>query len=144
MDAFNAHVGAHFAKPSEGKIALVHGDQRVTAYHMAGSAEDEAINPRGLQGQSIAQPVAPAMNLIPNGNLSRAIPHSTTHHSNVVGRARSTCTTCNKTFSRRSDMERHAKKHQPTMRIYHCSVRGCEYEGSYRKDKLEAHVKNCH
>lgn len=61
-----------------------------------------------------------------------------------VMKTRSTCKTCRKSFTRPSDHNRHAKKHQPGARIYTCSVAGCDYEGSYRKDKLTAHVKNCH
>ena len=61
-----------------------------------------------------------------------------------VMKPRSTCNTCRKSFSRPSDLDRHAKKHQPGSRIYTCSIAGCDYEGSYRKDKLTAHVKNCH
>ena len=61
-----------------------------------------------------------------------------------VMKTRSTCRTCRKSFSRPSDLNRHAKKHQPGARIYTCSVAGCDYEGSYRKDKLTAHEKNCH
>ena len=57
---------------------------------------------------------------------------------------RPVCKTCRKSFSRPSDLDRHAKKHQPGARIHMCSVPGCDYEGSYRKDKLTAHVKNCH
>ena len=59
-------------------------------------------------------------------------------------RGRSVCETCNRTFSRHSDLERHAKKHQPGLVLFHCSVDNCEYKGSYRKDKLQAHVKRCH
>ena len=61
-----------------------------------------------------------------------------------VMKARSTCKTCRKSFTRPSDLNRHAKKHQPEARIYTCSIAECDYEGSYRKDKLAAHVKNCH
>ena len=61
-----------------------------------------------------------------------------------VMKSRSTCKTCRKSFSRPSDLNRHAKKHQPGTRIYTCSVAKCDYEGSYRKDKLAAHVRNCH
>ena len=61
-----------------------------------------------------------------------------------VTKPRSTCKACRKSFSRPSDLDRHAKKHQPGSRIYTCSVAECDYEGSYRKDKLTAHVKNCH
>ena len=61
-----------------------------------------------------------------------------------VMKTRSICKTCRKSFTRPSDLSRHAKKHQPGVRIYTCSIAGCDYEGSYRKDKLAAHVRNCH
>jgi len=61
-----------------------------------------------------------------------------------VMKTRSTCKTCRKSFSRPSDLNRHEKKHQPGARIYTCSIAGCVYEGSYRKDKLTTHIKNCH
>lgn len=61
-----------------------------------------------------------------------------------VMKPRPVCKTCRKSFSRPSDLDRHAKKHQPGAKIHTCSVPGCDYEGSYRKDKLTAHVKNCH
>ena len=59
-------------------------------------------------------------------------------------RQRAICDTCSRTFGRHSDLERHAKKHQPGLVVFHCDVRDCEYKGSYRKDKLQAHVKRCH
>ena len=61
-----------------------------------------------------------------------------------VMKPRPVCKTCHKSFSRPSDLDRHARKHQPGARIHTCSVPGCDYEGSYRKDKLTAHMKNCH
>ena len=59
-------------------------------------------------------------------------------------RRRAMCDTCNRTFGRHSDLERHAKKHEPDQVVFHCHVNNCEYKGSYRKDKLQAHVKRCH
>ncbi len=59
-------------------------------------------------------------------------------------RRRAVCETCSRTFGRHSDLERHAKKHQPGLVVFHCDVDNCEYKGSYRKDKLQAHVKRCH
>ena len=59
-------------------------------------------------------------------------------------RRRAICETCNRTFGRHSDLERHAKKHEPGLVVFHCDVDNCEYKGSYRKDKLQAHVKRCH
>ena len=54
------------------------------------------------------------------------------------------CLTCAQTFTRRADLKRHTKKHQPNMRVYHCYVEGCNYRGNYRKDKLQQHVSNRH
>ena len=53
------------------------------------------------------------------------------------------CSTCNTTFKRASDLARHEKKHQ-ARRAFKCLVPGCNFKGSYRKDKLDAHVKSCH
>ncbi|KAK0508906.1 hypothetical protein JMJ35_008277 [Cladonia borealis] len=60
-----------------------------------------------------------------------------------VSKRRSICTTCGRDFSRASDMQRHAKKHGVS-KYFQCTVEGCEYAGSYRKDKLEQHVRNVH
>ena len=52
---------------------------------------------------------------------------------------------CTMAFGRRSDMVRHAKKHdRPTL---HCLARGCPYrnaKGFYRWDKLEGHQRTKH
>ena len=57
--------------------------------------------------------------------------------------SRPRCSTCNTTFKRASDLARHQKKHQDR-RAFKCLVPGCKFKGSYRKDKLDAHVKSCH
>lgn len=53
------------------------------------------------------------------------------------------CTKCNKTFSRQSDLERHAKIHQADCKVFKCQVGGCTYS-NYRKDKLSEHVRRRH
>ena len=53
------------------------------------------------------------------------------------------CTQCNQPFSRQSDLDRHAKKHQPGPKEFKCNVQGCKYE-SHRKDKLREHVRRRH
>ena len=78
-----------------------------------------------------------------NNSTNFTAPSATTSRQRVM-KPRPVCKTCRKSFSRPSDLDRHAKKHQPGARIHMCSVPGCDYEGSYRKDKLMAHVKNCH
>lgn len=55
-----------------------------------------------------------------------------------------TCTRCDKTFSRAADLDRHVKKHDPSLWNNHCSVAGCEYRGHYRWDKVLQHMKNKH
>ena len=57
--------------------------------------------------------------------------------------SRPRCSTCNTTFKRASDLARHEKKHQ-ARRAFKCLVPECKFKGSYRKDKLDAHVKSCH
>ena len=54
------------------------------------------------------------------------------------GRARWPCTNCSKTFSRPSDVTRHAKKHSGEL-PYQCSAPGCKFKGTYRSDKLVQH-----
>ena len=78
-----------------------------------------------------------------NDGTNLTAPSANTGRQRVM-KPRPICKTCHKSFSRPSDLDRHAKKHQPGARIHMCSVPGCDYEGSYRKDKLTAHVKNCH
>ena len=59
-------------------------------------------------------------------------------------RPRPSCQICNRSFTRASDLERHMNKHVPGTKVYQCNVQGCDYGGSYRKDKLKQHQKNCH
>lgn len=68
---------------------------------------------------------------------------STAGNNNKASKPRSLCMTCGRDFSRTSDMQRHAKKHG-VAKYFQCSVVGCKYAGSYRKDKLEQHVRNVH
>lgn len=57
--------------------------------------------------------------------------------------SRPQCSTCNTTFKRASDLARHEKKHQAD-RPFKCLVPRCHYKGSYRQDKLDAHIRSCH
>lgn len=57
------------------------------------------------------------------------------------------CSTCNQTFSRHSDLQRHAKKHNPSAKIFDCLHQGCKYKGQhgfYREDKLLSHMRTRH
>ena len=53
------------------------------------------------------------------------------------------CTECNQTFSRQSDLERHAKIHQAGPKAFQCQVAGCKYSSS-RKDRFDDHVRRRH
>ncbi len=60
-----------------------------------------------------------------------------------IGPARHTCPECNRAFKRKGELKRHAKKHQADSKVFRCVAAGCEYS-SYRKDKLDDHVKHRH
>lgn len=56
---------------------------------------------------------------------------------------RPTCTKYNSSFGCQSDLEHHDKVHQATSEIFRSAAAGCEY-GSYRKDRLNEHIKHRH
>ena len=56
---------------------------------------------------------------------------------------RPSCPECDQTFSRQSDLERHAKNHQSGPKEFKCHAQGCKYE-SHRKDKLVEHMRRRH
>jgi len=58
--------------------------------------------------------------------------------------SRAKCTHCQKTFSRKADLQRHAQKHQSGEPQFQCGVKGCDYGGSHRLDKMGSHIKNRH
>ena len=85
--------------------------------------------------------------LIENWIAAPTTGFATANNINQIHQAqlpRPICPDCNQSFSRPSDLERHAKKYQPDLVTFKCHVQGCKYKGSYRKDKVQAHVKSCH
>lgn len=78
---------------------------------------------------------------VDSGNIAPA--RAVNHAHTPTPRPRPVCPACSCDFSRPSDLERHAKKHQFGAKIYRCFVEGCGYQGSYGKDKLRQHQKNC-
>lgn len=76
-------------------------------------------------------------------DFSQATPLTTRSH-NPDKKIHSMCTKCDETFSRPADLERHAKKHLPGMKVHKCLVAGCDYEGNYWKDKLDQHFRKRH
>lgn len=59
-------------------------------------------------------------------------------------KARVPCLDCERTFGRRSEMLRHARKHNEALaRSFKCPIPSCS-KGFPRKDKLTAHMKSMH
>ena len=56
---------------------------------------------------------------------------------------RPTCAKCNKSFTRKADLDRHAKKHQADAKVFRCGVVGCTFD-NYRKDKVSVHIRRRH
>lgn len=57
---------------------------------------------------------------------------------------RPTCVQCRLSFTRKADLDRHAKIHQAGAKTFRCKVvKGCGY-ASLRKDKLTEHVRRRH
>ena len=54
------------------------------------------------------------------------------------------CIYCGAQFRRNPDLRRHLRSHDPTKRIYHSHHPGCNYKGSYRRDKLADHHEKRH
>ena len=103
-----------------------------TAIGTAHGSSSNAANDTVLAGQLPSTP--PTL----RSNFSPSAPGPATGPD---GRARWPCTTCGKTFSRQSDVTRHAKKHSDKL-PFQCRFPGCEYKGSYRRDKLAQHKLN--
>ena len=61
-----------------------------------------------------------------------------------IKKERAVCKTCGKSFSRVPDLKRHAQKHDPLELKFLCGVKGCDYGGCYRPDKMGSHIKNRH
>lgn len=55
-----------------------------------------------------------------------------------------TCLICSKSFKRIADLARHARSHHSNRPAHPCTVPGCDYKGSYRKGKLQWHIRNYH
>ena len=54
---------------------------------------------------------------------------------------------CTNTFGRQKDLKRHQKMHNPASPLWYCGCClnvGVAFEGLYRKDKLQDHMKKRH
>ncbi|KAM0802808.1 hypothetical protein BDR22DRAFT_819481 [Usnea florida] len=70
-------------------------------------------------------------------------PHATHDNDLDLAPQRPTCTKCNQAFTRKADLDRHAKKHQADAKVFRCGVVGCTFD-NYRKDKVLVHIRRRH
>ena len=130
VEALYYHVSEHFIGAAS-DISGLHPFDSLSAVHAAAANPSTGIT----HSEHQIPPTVPNMS---NPRPTAPTPLDEDHQNKSI------CSTCGQSFSRFRDLERHARKHQPEMRIYLCNVQGCEYKGSYRKDKRDAHVKTCH
>ena len=92
--------------------------------------------------QVLAGPSAPAPAYTGAGApfIDGALPIAGT---GVPALSRPTCPTCGRSFSRKADLDRHAKMHRPDARVFSCGVVNCDFS-SYRKDKVSDHIGRRH
>ena len=103
-----------------------------------------AANANGNVNNYQGRITAPSFNspLEATVNLPKT-PHAT-HDSDLdLTLRRPTCAKCNKSFTRKPDRDRHAKKHQPDAKVFRCGVVGCTFD-NYRKDKVSVHIRRRH
>ena len=70
-------------------------------------------------------------------------PYATRDNGLDLATQRPTCAKCSKSFTRKADLDRHAKKHQADAKIFRCGVVGCTFD-NYRKDKVLVHIRRRH
>ena len=128
-----------FDVPSISHANLIANDVGVTpsrSFFLAPTAAFGAISGRGLNAD--------------NSNSSRAPknhpdkPSSTKASKATKVKPRSACPTCKKTFSRQANLARHSNKHRTGKPKFQCAVESCGYGGTWRKDKMRSHMRNCH
>lgn len=129
--------------------------------HLADAAARSRYNGHidGVTAQLRSQPASALIvsppRLPTNAIMTTTSPPSTPFHhhsSNANTNPRQndpnkTCPTCNRTFTRPSDLARHSLIHQPHVRKYECWAPGCKYNGEQgfvRKDKLVDHQRARH
>ena len=95
----------------------------------ASASNRNAANDTVLTAQFISNPPILRSTFSPSGPGPLAGPQ---------GRARWPCTTCGKTFSRHSDVVRHAKRHGEEL-PYQYDAPDVNYQGSRRRDTLAKH-----
>ena len=66
--------------------------------------------------------------------------HATNNSDLDLAPQRPTCAKCDKAFTRKADLDRHAKKHQADAKVFRCGVVGCSFD-NYRTYKVLVHIR---
>ncbi|KAL2050961.1 hypothetical protein ABVK25_008707 [Lepraria finkii] len=138
-ELLDLHFKPHFKEPN-----IDHGihpyNSLAAVYAAVNQYDDHVVgtSPANHNGQTSGS--APTMSNNPFHPSSSNQSHSRDPSQNTLF----LCPTCGRTIDRSGDLERHAKKHDPAMRVFQCEEPGCEFKGTYRKEKLNAHVRTCH
>ena len=103
-----------------------------------------AANVNGTGNDYQGRIAAPSFNspLEENVELPKT-PHGSYENDLDLATQRPTCAECNKSFTRKADLDRHAKKHQGDAKVFRCGVVGCTFD-NYRKDKVSVHIRRRH
>ncbi|MCJ1455025.1 hypothetical protein MMC28_005379 [Mycoblastus sanguinarius] len=129
-DRLDLHITTHFEGPSHGNnIFHEHRQSRLDTIDAVSHPMSQGIVVTGARSHALS------------GDYGSYNPATSTTNGD---QGAPTCAQCNKSFTRLSDLERHAKGHEAGPKEFQCPVGGCEYKGSYRKDKLAVHMRSCH
>ena len=103
-------------------------------------------DPTDLHGNYVLDTISTSMPLEsqPDNHALTSPPASSSSPSN---HQRIPCLECGQTFARKSDLQRHARKHDPNVAKLSCTFADCPYvgeKGFLRADKLRSHARNVH
>ncbi|KAL2043457.1 hypothetical protein N7G274_003764 [Stereocaulon virgatum] len=135
----NSHIETHFKDPRVNHD--IHPFNGLAAVHAAANLDDYHVVVTGhinYGGQAHSAPTLSNATVDPSSS-TQASGHRPNNNNTQFA-----CSRCGGTFGRVADLQPHAKKHNPAMRTFRCDVTGCKFEGSYRKDKLDAHARARH
>lgn len=103
-----------------------------------------AANANGTGNDYQGRTTAPSFNTPLEATVDHPKTPHATHESDLdLAPKRPTCAECNKSFTRKADLDRHAKKHQVDAKVFRCGVAGCTFD-NYRKDKVSVHIRRRH
>ena len=144
-DALRRHFEVHLANDLPGQVL----DNDASSYLLpppTGFVDgyNTAATPSHIYQDNDTTSANTSLTVPPNGPIPAVATMTDLSPTPVQGLdGRFTCSVCNQDFSRRGDMERHARKYRLDSWL-HCPVQGCTYRGNSRKDKVNQHIKNRH